>query len=323
MALPRPFHLPVTGLLLAFCLLLPQSRLATGQESASDEPAVRSSDDLAAIQRALDELPSLPPLEQKARAAELVETYYARYEDPVDYPEFQPIRDLRALLDDLERLPKLTTRQQAMEAQETISEYSEKFPGFAPLEGLKRIRSETEAFAALRVSEQQARDAAGEWARLYWQSRCCPLPPWHPPTGCLRNDTGRDVLYELCLDGIYTSRWMGPYRLAAGTEQTSPHPFYVRYLSGSGYQMVRIVPGEVYAFNGDPVDGNVTLTPGYGPAAGMLDAGSASPPAPVEPAVQAPPSSDATDEPLPMLDGSSTDEPATGELGTDGPMIVP
>lgn len=275
--------------------------------AAQQDPAASAdeSQDLSAVTEAIDELPTLPPARQKARAQEIVDTYHARYADAGDSPDFESVRDLKSLLDGIEELPTLSVRQQKSSAEALISKYGESFPGFFPLEELKRFLREASVFDAMHRNEQQRREAASEWARAYWQSLCCPLPRWEPPVGRMRNETGLDVLYEQCLEGIHQSRWSGPYRLADGSEFASPFPFHIRYLSQGTVHAVRIVPGEVYVFRGSPADGTLTLAPSSGelPFGAEADLILPAPAETVKPDVPDVPSEPEAVETTPLLQG--------------------
>ncbi|MGC1274889.1 MAG: hypothetical protein WBC44_14380 [Planctomycetaceae bacterium] len=300
--------------LFGFVLLAAVPLFCQPPQSVAAQPEVEASpdesQDLSAITKAIDELPTLPPARQKVRAQEIIDTYHARYSDASESPEFAPIRDLKNLLDGIEELPTLSVRQQRPSAEALISEYAESFPGFFPIDELKRFLREAALFDAMRQNEQQRREAASEWARVYWQSLCCPLPQWEPPVGRLRNETGLDVLYEQCLEGIHQSRWSGPYRLADGSELASPFPFHIRCLSRGTVQAVRIVPGEVYVFRGSPADGTLELVPSFASPMVTPDGG-VTVPAPA-------PSGEATVPNEPPATESYDPAPAI-----DGPMILP
>jgi hypothetical protein len=182
---------------------------------------------------------------------------------------------------ELARLLQLARPQQKERARRLIEEH----PDSRLAEILQRVLDEYAEFDRAHAAEQQALDARTAGYRAYWQTRCCPPPQWSPPVGQIYNSADEPALYEIRYDGIHTTRWMGPYRLRSGTAFTSPHPYFVRYLSGGVMQVQYIVPGEVYTFEGTP-----------GTSSFILGRGMAAKPTPPAPTLPLPES----DDPVPV-----------------------
>jgi hypothetical protein len=189
---------------------------------------------------------------------------------------------------ELDELLSLTLVQQKQKAQELIRKY----PGTPLSRTLQRLIGEYETFDRIADAERQAREARTACYRAYWRDRCCFEPAWNPPQARLVNPTADPILYEIRIGGIHRTLWMGPYRLRAGTDYASPHPYCVRFLTAGGVQMQEITPGETFAFQGSPAEGSLSLVPAPG-----LPAGGAAvpPPAPMPPALEPAP----TPEPTP------------------------
>ncbi len=190
-------------------------------------------------------------------------------------PLLSPAEEIAAPPDaeaELARLLVLARPQQKERARKLIEQY----PNTRLAEILQRVLDEYAEFDRADAAEQQALDARTAGYRAYWQARCCPPPAWNPPVGQIFNNTDEPALYEIRYDGIHRTRWMGPYRLRGGTAFTSPHPYFVRYLSGGVMQVQFIVPGEAYTFEGTP--GTSSFILGRGVAAS-----SPTPPAPTLP----------------------------------------
>jgi len=198
-------------------------------------------------------------------------------------PLLSPAEELAAPPDaeaELARLLQLARPQQKERARKLIEQY----PNTRLAEILQRVLDEYAVFDQAAAAEQQALAARTAGYRAYWQSRCCPPPPWTPPVGQIFNGTDEPVLYEIRYDGIHRTRWMGPYRLRGGTAFTSPHPYFVRYLSGGVMQVQYVIPGEAYTFAGTP-----------GTSSFVLGRGADASPTPLAPSLPMPP----TDDPVP------------------------
>jgi hypothetical protein len=159
---------------------------------------------------------------------------------------------------EIARLLQLARPQQKERARKLIDEY----PGTRLAEILQRVLDEYAVFDQAAAAEQQAFDARTAGYKAYWQARCCPPPPFHPPVGEIFNGTGEPVLYEVRYDGIHRTRWMGPYRLRAGGSFASPHPYFIRYIAGGAMQQQVVVPGTAYTFGGVPGSSSFGLGPG-------------------------------------------------------------
>lgn len=176
---------------------------------------------------------------------------------------------------ELTRLLQLARPQQKERARKLIDEY----PDTRLAEILQRLLDEYAAFDQAAVAEQQALAARTAGYRAYWQAQCCPPPPFHPPVGQIYNGTSEPVLYEIRYDGIHRTRWMGPYRLRPGAAFDSPHPYFIRYISGGVMQQQVVFPGTAHTFLGTPGTSDFVLGAGVAP--------SPTPPAPTLPMPEA------------------------------------
>ena len=180
---------------------------------------------------------------------------------------------------ELENLGTLALPQQRDRARAFI----EKYPNSEQAVVVRRMLDEYAAYNRLADEEAAARTSRAAYNRAFWWSRCCPLPPWHPPVGVIANRTGEPILYQQRLGGIHQTRWTGPFRMPPGGDHGSPVPFLIRYLTPAGFQVRWVMPGESLAWTGSPKDGTLDLVPAPPPAELPASIPGISPPPPAEP----------------------------------------